>query len=132
MDLKDSNSGVGSGVGSAGSVLGNTNGVHNIHTIDASELINDRIYETKWKKLIGLELLFDDYGDLIGQLKEHLVINDKARFELHKEQSNIDYDEWEEYNDGSVRPANGSSKKGQSAFWKKANKLARENEKRWD
>lgn len=36
-------------------------------------LIDGNILQTKWAKLIGTDLIFDDYGEHIGTVREHLV-----------------------------------------------------------
>lgn len=37
--------------------------------------VDGQIYKTEWSKLLGTELIFDDYGELVGTVREHLVAN---------------------------------------------------------
>ncbi|QEL62570.1 hypothetical protein SBP28_004452 [Candidozyma auris] len=38
-----------------------------------SNAIDGQIYQASWKKLLGTELIFDDFGELVGTVREHLV-----------------------------------------------------------
>lgn len=46
-----------------------------------SNAIDGQIYQARWKKLLGTELVFDDDGAVIGTVREHLVAepSNKAR-----------------------------------------------------
>lgn len=35
--------------------------------------IDGQIYKTSWSRLLGTELIFDEYGELVGTVREHLV-----------------------------------------------------------
>lgn len=35
--------------------------------------IDGQIYKTKWTRLLGTEVIVDDYGELVGTVSEHLV-----------------------------------------------------------
>lgn len=35
--------------------------------------IDGQIYQTSWSRLLGTELIFDDYGEVVGTVREHLV-----------------------------------------------------------
>lgn len=35
--------------------------------------VDGQIYRTAWSRLLGTELIFDDYGELVGTVREHLV-----------------------------------------------------------
>lgn len=54
-----------------------------INSNDGSSInvIDGKIYQTEWKKLVGTDLIFDEYGELIGKVNEHLVVNENVLFE---------------------------------------------------
>lgn len=35
--------------------------------------IDGQIYKTKWTRLLGTEVIVDDYGELVGTVREHLL-----------------------------------------------------------
>ncbi|CAK9442188.1 uncharacterized protein LODBEIA_P59310 [Lodderomyces beijingensis] len=109
-----------SAVGSATET--STNGTLN-HVMDASELINNRIFETKWHELVGSELIFDDYGELIGQVKEHLTCNPKSKFVSLKPPEPKVKEEKDAEEEGTNR------RRKQSAFLKRAIRIAKAREK---
>lgn len=41
--------------------------------ISNASLIDGKIFSTNWAKLVGTDLVFDDYGELVGKVKEHLI-----------------------------------------------------------
>lgn len=41
--------------------------------ISNASLIDGKIFSTNWAKLVGTDLVFDDTGELIGKVKEHLI-----------------------------------------------------------
>ncbi|KAI5949540.1 TFC7 [Candida jiufengensis] len=99
--------------------IGNSSNNNHHNLIDYSALLNEKIMETKWNKLIGSELLFDEYGELIGQVKEHLTCVNKVIFEKRKEvvknNDNMDIDlSNDEDEDGSKSKFKGST------FWKQS------------
>lgn len=103
--------------------------------IDASALINGRIFETNWHELTGSELIFDDYGELIGQVKEHLTCNDKVKFIAKKLQNNDLNATLAEYVDFDEGPAGeesvkseGNTKLKPSPFLRNAIKAAKRKE----
>lgn len=53
----------------------NSNAAADPESISFSNLsaIDGQIYQTSWSKLLGTELIFDDYGELVGTVREHLV-----------------------------------------------------------
>ncbi|KAK7679720.1 hypothetical protein QCA50_017219 [Cerrena zonata] len=36
-------------------------------------IVDNQIYQTNWARLVGTDLIFDEYGELIGKVNEHLV-----------------------------------------------------------
>ncbi|KAI3406456.2 TFC7 [Candida oxycetoniae] len=91
----------------------------NNHIVDASDVIDGRIYETRWQEYVGSELIFDDYGELVGKVKEHLTCKENVKFVPTKSQ-----DKDKENAGGDHGRAN-----GESSFLKKAIKLATDLEK---
>lgn len=41
--------------------------------------IDGQIYKTSWTRLLGTELVFDEYGDLVGTVREHLVTDPSVK-----------------------------------------------------
>lgn len=41
--------------------------------------IDGQIFQTKWRKLLGTEMVFDDHGDLVGTVREHLEYDPSIR-----------------------------------------------------
>lgn len=41
--------------------------------------IDGQIFQTKWRKLLGTELVFDDHGELVGTVREHLEYDPSVR-----------------------------------------------------
>lgn len=56
--------------------------------------IDGQIYQTSWSKLLGTELIFDDYGELVGTVREHLVSDPST-----KVRSKVDEQKGEEADD---------------------------------
>lgn len=52
--------------------------------IDPSALIDGKIFQTDWNQLQGTELIFDENGQFIGKVKEHLTCNNNTKFTLKK------------------------------------------------
>lgn len=67
--------------------------------------IDGQIYQTSWSKIIGTELIFDDYGNLIGTVRERLVADTSVSVKQKE---------------AKEHPGEG----GQTSFFKKAIKLA--------
>ncbi|KAI5952158.1 TFC7 [Candida theae] len=112
-------------------------GKQNNSIIDASTLIDGRIFETNWHKLTGSELIFDDYGELIGRVKEHLTCNDKVKFTPIKKTSyndgvSVDFVDFEEEDpigdDSTVKKSDRNSNSKPSPFLRNAIKVAKRKE----
>ena len=110
---------------------------HTNSIIDASALINGRIFETNWHELTGSELIFDDYGELIGQVKEHLTCNDKVKFTPNKkaqQQRSGEQVDFVEFEDDAITGESSSAKSEgnlnlkPSPFLRNAIKLAKRKE----
>ncbi|EGW29960.1 uncharacterized protein SPAPADRAFT_52811 [Spathaspora passalidarum NRRL Y-27907] len=54
--------------------------------LNSMNLIDGKIFESSWKSLVGTELIFDDYGELIGRVKEHLVCNENVKLVPKREE----------------------------------------------
>ncbi|GEQ66568.1 hypothetical protein JCM33374_g231 [Metschnikowia sp. JCM 33374] len=52
--------------------------------------IDGQIYKTSWNKLLGTELIFDEYGELIGTVREHLVTDPSVKIKSKPVDSNVD------------------------------------------
>ncbi|KAI5970720.1 TFC7 [Candida margitis] len=118
---------------SAAPTLGSSHKGRNNSIIDASTLINGRIFETNWHELTGSELIFDDYGELIGQVKEHLTCNDKLKFipkKNHNEGKVADYIDLDDEDlvDESIKMEAGNSNSKPSPFLRNAIKVAKRRE----
>lgn len=111
---------------------GNSHKSKHSSIIDASTLINGRIFETNWHELTGSELIFDDYGELIGQVKEHLTCNDKVKFipkKSHNEGKPVDYVDFEDgFAEESSVKLEGNVKLKPSPFLRNAIKVAKRKE----
>lgn len=42
--------------------------------------MNDQVHQFKWEKLIGTDLIFDEYGELVCKNKDHLDWDPSVRF----------------------------------------------------
>lgn len=45
---------------------------NNSEYLDHLSTINDQVYRLKWEKLIGHDLIFDEYGEFVCKNSEHL------------------------------------------------------------
>jgi len=90
--------------------LSNSSTVTTQNDINNINVIDGKIYQTSWKKLVGTDLIFDEYGELIGKVNEHLTVDENVKFEAKE-------DDDEEDNEDSK----GDS---QTTFLKKALKVA--------
>ncbi|CAI5760422.1 unnamed protein product [Candida verbasci] len=59
--------------------------------VQPSDIIDGRIYETSWNKIVGTELIFDEYGELIGKVEEHIVADPTITFK-NKSANDINVD----------------------------------------
>lgn len=62
--------------------------------------IDGHIYRTSWRKLLGTEMVFDDHGNLVGTVREHLVAESAV-----KPKSGEDAAGQEEPQEGDTRSA---------------------------
>ena len=86
--VKISNNTISAQGSSSSSLSASKNGfnshTHNSGVIDPSALIDGKIYQTDWNQLQGTELIFDENGQFIGKVKEHLTCNNNTKFTLKK------------------------------------------------
>lgn len=57
-------------------------------SVNNINLFVGNIIETDWKKLVGTNILFDNSGEIIAKVTEHLVYNDNVKFISKKDNSN--------------------------------------------
>lgn len=55
--------------------------------------IDGKILQTQWRKLVGTDLIFDDYGELIGQVSEHLQVDESVKVVKKENDELVDDDE---------------------------------------
>ena len=55
--------------------------------------IDGKILQTKWRQLVGTDLIFDDHGELVGQVKEHLQVNDSVKLVRQDNDEVVDNDD---------------------------------------
>lgn len=94
-----------------GPEVSNNEGINNLSVIDG------KIYQSNWNQLVGTELLFDDYGELIEKVTEHLTCNESVKVTPKDSQENNEDDEDEDM-EGK------ESKQENTNFLKKAIKYA--------
>lgn len=41
--------------------------------------VDGKILQTQWQRLVGTDLIFDDTGELVGQVRDHLQVNDRIK-----------------------------------------------------
>lgn len=49
--------------------------------LDRLPSLNDQIYQFKWEKLMGNDLIFDEYGELVCKTNEHLNWDSSVKFQ---------------------------------------------------
>ncbi|RLV91193.1 Transcription factor tau 55 kDa subunit [Spathaspora sp. JA1] len=112
-------------------------GVGSEELLNSMNLIDGKIFESSWKSLVGTDLIFDDYGELIGSVKEHLVCNENVKLvpkkekvkAVEKEKAKPDEDVMDVDESEQTPPADGSIPTGfQTQFFKRAMKQAKEKE----
>lgn len=86
--------------------------------VNSINVIDGKIYQTSWKSLVGTDLIFDEYGELIGKVNEHLVVNENIKLEGEDAEEEEEDDEVEEVRKDYKTP-----------FLKKAIKLANTQQK---
>lgn len=64
--------------------LSNNSAAHTIGSETSGQSLNvlaidGKVYATQWKPLVGTELIFDDYGDHIATVREHLTCLDNLK-----------------------------------------------------
>lgn len=59
----------------------NSSATNEQNDVNSINVIDGKIYQTSWKSLVGTDLIFDEYGELIGKVKEHLVTNENVKLE---------------------------------------------------
>lgn len=104
--------------------LSNNNGVHVVGSESNAKSLNmnpldGKVFATTWRPLVGTELLFDDYGDHVGTITEHLAYAEHIKVNQKEEpkppKAETDKDAEEE-----------PSKETQNQFMRKALKYARQ------
>lgn len=75
-------------------------------------VIDGKIFETNWKRLVGTDLIFDDYGEFIGKVQEHLTCNESTKI-LPKENEKASAVE-------ELEPSTRDIKEEKTTFLKKA------------
>lgn len=89
-------------------------------SINNMNVIDGKIYETQWKTLVGTDLIYDDYGELIGKVNEHLTCNELVRLQPKETEKD------EEDDEETPEIAEGDDENNeQSNFLKKAIKIAK-------
>ncbi|ODV79063.1 transcription factor TFIIIC, tau55 subunit [Suhomyces tanzawaensis NRRL Y-17324] len=107
-----------SNIGGSNELGGNNDSLNNLSVIDG------KIYQTDWKKLVGTDLIFDDYGALIGQVNEHLLCNEHVK--IVPRESNKVKEEAEDDEDLLERDDESKTQhETQTQFLKKAIKTAK-------
>jgi len=86
-------------------------------------IVDGKIYETSWKTLVGTDLIFDDYGELIGKVNEHLTCNENVKIEPKESGKVKEEDGTDEEMAESDEQTKGQD--FQSNFLKKAIKIAK-------
>lgn len=88
---------------------------------ESISLIDGKVYQTDWLKLVGTEMVFDEYGQLIGCVREHLRCNENVKITAKKDDST-------ESMEVPDNDATSSAKDERTAFFKKAVNAAKKNE----
>jgi transcription factor C subunit 7 len=90
--------------------LSNSSTVTTQNDINNINVIDGKIYQTSWNKLVGTDLIFDEYGELIGKVNEHLTVDENVKFEAKEDEEDEDNED--------------SKGDSQTTFLKKALKVA--------
>lgn len=101
--------------------LSNSNVNTDNDSINNLSVIDGNIYQTNWTKLVGTELVFDDYGELIGSVREHLKCDENIKVTSKNEKDKKDTEMADD--DGEVKV-----KDEQTSFLLKAIKSAKKKE----
>lgn len=101
--------------------LSNSNVNTDNDSINNLSVIDGNIYQTNWTKLVGTELVFDDYGELIGSVREHLKCDENIKVTSKNEKDKKDTDIADDDSDVKVKDE-------QTSFLLKAIKSAKRKE----
>lgn len=97
----------------------NLNPDSNATSMNNLAVVDGKIFQTKWLKLVGTDLIFDDYGEIVGSVREHLSceshIKIKPKKDAAKEEESDDDTDSEDTKKGETR----------TAFFKKALRAAK-------
>ncbi|OVF04681.1 putative transcription factor TFIIIC subunit [Clavispora lusitaniae] len=77
--------------------------------------IDGQIYQTNWSKLLGTELIFDENGELVGTVREHLVADPSVKIKPKSK----------DLNDEDMDSESNEESDSKTAFLKKAIAIAR-------
>lgn len=99
-------------------VSNNANSAADPESLSFSNLsaIDGHIHQTNWSKLLGTELIFDENGDLVGTVREHLLADLSVKVKPKPQQSS---------GDDITETAPGAESDSRTAFLKKALAAAR-------
>lgn len=105
---------------------------NNGDVVNTSTIIDGKIFEMGWRSLVGTDLVFDDYGELVGRVKEHLVHEENVKI-VARDGHGESVEGEEENGEGGAEDAGkgdgeAEEKDTQSMFLKKALKLAKRKE----
>lgn len=101
--------------------LSNSNVNTDNDSINNVSVIDGNIYQTNWSKLVGTDLVFDDYGELIGSVREHLKCDENVKVTSKNEKEKKDTDMADDDSDVKVKDE-------QTSFLLKAIKASKKKE----
>lgn len=76
--------------------------------------IDGQIFKTSWNRLLGTELIFDEYGEFLGTVREHLVTDPSIKVKTKPSSDVVE-----------TQPDSAESSDLKTAFWKRAVAVAK-------
>lgn len=87
-------------------------------TLNNVSIVDGNIYQTKWSRLVGTDLIYNEYGELVAKVRDHLTCNEAIKI-LKNEKDKNEEPYIPEEEDNNLK------KDDSTAFLRKAIRLAK-------
>lgn len=87
-------------------------------TLNNVSIVEGNIYQASWSRLVGTDLIYNEHGELVAKVRDHLACNEAIKILKNEKGKNEELSVSEE-------EENGTKKDDSTAFLRKAIRLAK-------